>query len=66
MSGACSTCGDNRNIYRGLVGKTERKSPLGRPNNRWEDNIKINLKHILRARGQNQSRFRIGTNGGLL
>jgi len=29
-----------------LVGKAERKRPLGRPRCRWEDNIKMNLKEI--------------------
>jgi hypothetical protein len=48
------------------VGKSERKSPLGRPSNRWEDNIKKDQRRILRARGLDQSRFRIGANGGLL
>jgi len=30
--------------YKILVGKPERKRPLGRPWPRWEDNIKIYLK----------------------
>jgi hypothetical protein len=29
-----------------LVGKPERKRPLGRPRRRWRDNIKINLREI--------------------
>jgi hypothetical protein len=29
-----------------LVGKLERKGPLGRPRRRWKDNIKINLKEL--------------------
>jgi hypothetical protein len=29
-----------------LVGKPEGKRPLGRPRNRWVDNIKIGLKKI--------------------
>ena len=28
-------------MYRVLVGSTEEKRPLGRPRNRWEDNIKM-------------------------
>ena len=27
-------------MYRVLVGKPERRRPLGRPRHRWEDNIK--------------------------
>jgi hypothetical protein len=33
-----------RNAYQVLVGKLERKRPLGRPMHRWEDNIKKNNK----------------------
>jgi hypothetical protein len=32
-----------RNMYRLLVGKAERKRPLGRPRCRWIDNIKMDL-----------------------
>jgi hypothetical protein len=32
--------GEKRNAYRILVGKPERKRPLGRPRRRWVDNIK--------------------------
>jgi hypothetical protein len=38
--------GAPRNAYRILVGKPERKRPLGRPRRRWLDNIKINLREI--------------------
>ena len=34
----------SRNAYRVLVGKPERKRPLGRPRRRWEDNIKMDLR----------------------
>jgi hypothetical protein len=33
-----------RNAYRILVGKPERKGPLGRPRHRWVDNIKMDLR----------------------
>jgi hypothetical protein len=36
--------GDIRNVYKILVGKPERKRPLGRRRRRWEDNIIIDLK----------------------
>jgi hypothetical protein len=29
-----------------LVGKREGKRPLGRPRNRWKDNIKMDLKEV--------------------
>jgi hypothetical protein len=35
-----------RNAYRILVGKPERKRPLGRPRHRWMDNIKIDLREM--------------------
>jgi hypothetical protein len=38
--------GEKRNTYRLLVGKSERKRPLGRPRHRWVDNIKMDLSEI--------------------
>jgi hypothetical protein len=38
--------GELRNTYRILVGKPERKRPLGRPRRRWVDKIKIDLIEI--------------------
>jgi hypothetical protein len=32
--------------YRFLIGKRERKRPLGRPRGRWEDSIRMNLREI--------------------
>jgi hypothetical protein len=29
-----------------MVGKHERKKPLGRPRRRWEDNIKMDLQEV--------------------
>jgi hypothetical protein len=37
---------EKRNAYRILVGKPERKRPVGRPRHRWVNNIKIGLKDI--------------------
>jgi hypothetical protein len=37
------------NTYRILVGKPERKRPLGRPRRRWEDNTEIDLREIGRG-----------------
>jgi hypothetical protein len=37
---------EKRNAYRILVGKPERKKPLGRPRCRWVDNIKMDLRKI--------------------
>ena len=38
--------GDRRGVYRVLVGKPERKRPLGRPRRRWEDNIKMDVQEL--------------------
>jgi hypothetical protein len=38
--------GEKRNAYRVLVGKSERKRPLGRPRCKWKDNIKMGLREI--------------------
>jgi hypothetical protein len=38
--------GEMRNVYNILVGKPERKRPLGRPRCRWEDHIRMNLREI--------------------
>jgi len=38
--------GEKRGIYRGLLGKSEGKRPLGRPRRRWEDNIKMDLQEV--------------------
>jgi hypothetical protein len=46
MSGACSTYREMRGVYRVLLGKPERKTTLGRPRRRWEDNIKNDLQKV--------------------
>jgi hypothetical protein len=38
--------GEVRGAYNILVGKPERRRPLGRPRRRWEDNIKVDLREI--------------------
>jgi hypothetical protein len=46
MGGACRADGEERDVYRILVGKPEGKRPLGRPRRRWDDNIKITLQEV--------------------
>ena len=41
---ACS--GEERGVYRVLVGKPERNRPLGRPRRRWVDNIRMDLQEV--------------------
>jgi hypothetical protein len=38
--------GQERKVYKVLVGKHEGKSPLGRPRRRWEDGIRMDLREI--------------------
>jgi hypothetical protein len=46
MAGECSTKGEKRNMYRVLVGKQERKRPLGKRGRRLDDRIKIYPREI--------------------
>ena len=39
--------GEERGVYRVLVGKPEGKRPLGRPRRRWVDNIRIDLQEVV-------------------
>jgi hypothetical protein len=38
--------GDGRGAYRVMVGRPEGKRQLGRPRQRWENNIKIDLQEM--------------------
>jgi hypothetical protein len=38
--------GEKRGAFRVLVGRVEERRPLGRPRNRWEDDIKIDLVEV--------------------
>jgi hypothetical protein len=38
--------GDERNVYKVLVGKPEGKRPLGRSRRRWEDGTRMDLTGI--------------------
>jgi hypothetical protein len=46
MGGACSTNGEEKTVYRILVGKPEGKRPLRSPRRRWEDDIRMDLREI--------------------
>jgi hypothetical protein len=45
-AGLVGRMGEKRNVYRLLVGKPERKRPLGRPRRWWINNIKTELLEI--------------------
>jgi len=38
--------GEERGVYRVLVGKLEGRRPLGRPRRRWVDNIRIDFQEV--------------------
>jgi hypothetical protein len=38
--------GEERGVYRVLIGRPEGRRPLGRSRHRWEDNIKMDLREI--------------------
>jgi hypothetical protein len=38
--------GEERGVYRVLIGRPEGKRPLGRPRGMWEDNIEMDLREI--------------------
>jgi hypothetical protein len=38
--------GEERKVYRVLVGKPERRRLLGRPRLRWEDGVRMDLRAI--------------------
>jgi hypothetical protein len=45
-AGHVARVGEERNVYRVLVGKPKGKRPLGRPRRRWEDGGIMDLREI--------------------
>ena len=45
-AGHVARMGEEKRVYRVLVGKPERKRPLGRPRRRWVDNIRMDLQEV--------------------
>ena len=45
-AGHVESMGEERGVYRVLVGKPEGKRPLGRPRRRWVDNIRTDLQEV--------------------
>jgi len=45
-AGHVARMGEERGMYRVLVGKLEGKRPLGRPRCRWVDNIRTGLQKV--------------------
>ena len=45
-AGHVARMGDEKGVYRVLVGKPEGKKPLGRPRRRWVGNIRTDLLEV--------------------
>jgi len=45
-AGHVARMGEERGVYRVLVGKPEGRRPLGRPRRRWVDNIRTDLQKV--------------------
>ena len=45
-AGHVAHMGEEREVYRVLLGKPEGKRPLGRPRRRWVDNIRTDLQEV--------------------
>jgi len=45
-AGHVARMGEERGVYRVLVGKPEGKRPLGRPRRRWVDNIRMDPQEV--------------------
>jgi len=58
--------GEERGVYRVLVGKPDGKRPLGRPRRRWVDNIRMDLQEVNVGIWTGLGWPRIETGGGRL
>jgi hypothetical protein len=58
--------GEERKVYKVLVGKSEGNRPLERPRRRWKDGLKLDLREIGWGVWSGFTWLRIGTVGGLL
>jgi hypothetical protein len=58
--------GEERKVYKVLVGKPEGRRPLGRPRRMWEDGIRMDLREIGWGVWIGFDWLRRGTGGGLL
>jgi len=45
-AGYVARMGEERGVYRFLVGKPEGRRPMGRPRRRWVDNIRMDLQEV--------------------
>ena len=65
-AGNVARMGEDRGVHRVLVGKPERKRPLGRPRRRWRIILRWIFRKLEGDVGTGWSWLRIGTGGGHL
>jgi hypothetical protein len=65
-AGHVARMGEERKVYKVLVGKPEGKRPLGRPRHMWEDGVRMDLGEIGWGVWIGFDWLRTGTGGGLL
>ena len=46
LAGHVARIGEEREVYRVLLGQPDGRRPLGRPRRRWVDNIKMDLQEV--------------------
>ena len=46
LAGNVACMGEERGVYRVMLGKPEGRQPLGRPRRRWVDNIRMDLQEV--------------------
>jgi hypothetical protein len=66
MGGNVACIGEERKVYKVLVGKPEGRRPLGRPRRRWEDGVRMDLRGIGLGVWIGFDWLRTGTGVGLL
>jgi len=65
-AGHVARMGEERRVYRVLVGKPKGKRPLGRPRRRWVDNIRMDSRRWDMGIWTGLGWPRVGTGGGRL
>jgi hypothetical protein len=65
-AGHLARMGEEKNVYRVLVGEHKGRRPFERPRRRWEDGIKMDLREVGWGGWSGFNWLRVGAVGGLL